>query len=162
MSRLGRGRRCSTTHICFSSTSVSGPSGGWADGSLACRYCCKSPKLTGANFLAVKKSARRPPIYVASITLPRSPVSLLSGDDCRIGSRPRYRGNPASRDSAQRRGGPPHLYTEIASTAKRIFDCQCKKTFATKSAMSGTHAVQKTASLFDQLAGIAAYSNRRK
>src|SRR3984893_10431486 len=45
------------------------------------RYCCKNPKLPGANFLAVKKSDRRPPIDVASITLPRSPVSLSSGDE---------------------------------------------------------------------------------
>jgi hypothetical protein len=29
------------------------------------RYCCKSPKLPDANFLAVKKSDRRPPIAVA-------------------------------------------------------------------------------------------------
>src|ERR1700730_7967351 len=42
-----RGRRCSTTHICFSSTSVSGSSGRWADGSLACRYCCKSSPRPG-------------------------------------------------------------------------------------------------------------------
>jgi hypothetical protein len=46
-----------------------------------CRYCCKSPKLPGANFSAVKKSDPRPPIDVASITLPRSPVSLSSGDE---------------------------------------------------------------------------------
>jgi hypothetical protein len=45
------------------------------------RYCCKSPKLPGINFPAVKKSDLRPPIDVASITLPRSPVSLSSGDD---------------------------------------------------------------------------------
>ena len=45
------------------------------------RYCCKSPKLPGANFPAVKKSDRRPPIDVASITLPRSPASLSSGDE---------------------------------------------------------------------------------
>src|SRR6202022_1014236 len=44
------------------------------------RYCCKSPKLPGANFLAVKKSDRRPPIDVAPITLPRSPASLSSGN----------------------------------------------------------------------------------
>jgi hypothetical protein len=31
----------------------------------ACRYCCKSAKLPGANFSAVKKSDRRPPIDVA-------------------------------------------------------------------------------------------------
>src|SRR3984893_1459021 len=46
-----------------------------------CRYCCKSPKLPGANFLAVKKSDRRPSIDVASITLPRSPASLSSGNE---------------------------------------------------------------------------------
>jgi hypothetical protein len=34
------------------------------------RFCCKSPKLPGANFSAVKKSDRRPPVDVASITLP--------------------------------------------------------------------------------------------
>src|ERR1700730_7451814 len=49
--------------------------------SRSCRYCCKSPKLPGANFSAVKKSDPRPPIDVASITLPRSPVSLSSGDE---------------------------------------------------------------------------------
>jgi hypothetical protein len=48
------------------------------------RYCCKSPKLPGANFLAVKKSDRRPPIDVASITLPRSPVARF-GYRFRIG-----------------------------------------------------------------------------
>jgi hypothetical protein len=49
--------------------------------SAVCRYCCKSPKLPGANFLAVKKSDRRPRIDVASITLPRSPASLSSGNE---------------------------------------------------------------------------------
>ena len=49
--------------------------------SRSCRYCCKSPKLAGANFSAVKKSDRRPPVDVASITLPRSPASLSSGDE---------------------------------------------------------------------------------
>src|ERR1700738_4308956 len=47
----------------------------------SCRYCCKSPKLPGADFLAVKKSDRRPPIDVAPITLPRSPASLSSGNE---------------------------------------------------------------------------------
>src|SRR5262245_51954363 len=46
-----------------------------------CRYCCKSPKLPGANFPAVKKSDRRPPIDVASITLPGSPASFSSDDE---------------------------------------------------------------------------------
>src|SRR6266540_3619890 len=78
------------------------------------RYCCKSPKSTGDNFPAIRRSDRRPPICVVSITLPRSPVSLSSGDEV-----------------------PPHLYTKVASTARRIFDHQCKKTFATQ---SGTDA----------------------
>ena len=38
-------------------------------------------QIAGANFLAVKKSDRRPPVDVASITLPRSPASLSSGDE---------------------------------------------------------------------------------
>src|SRR5262245_13655121 len=46
-----------------------------------CRYCCKSPKLPGANFPAVKKSDRRPPIDVASITLPGSPASFSSDNE---------------------------------------------------------------------------------
>src|SRR6478736_655715 len=32
--------------------------------------------------------------------------------------------------------GPPHIYTKGACTAKRNFDHECKKTFATKSATS--------------------------
>jgi hypothetical protein len=49
--------------------------------SFECRYCCKSPKLSGDNSPATRRSDRRPPICVASITLPRSPVSLSSGDE---------------------------------------------------------------------------------
>src|SRR5262245_37964660 len=49
--------------------------------SLVGRYCCKSPKLPGANFPAVKKSDRRPPIDVASITLLGSPASFSSDDE---------------------------------------------------------------------------------
>src|SRR5262245_30212471 len=45
------------------------------------RYCCKSPKLPGANFPPVKKTERRPPIDVASITLPGSPASFSSDDE---------------------------------------------------------------------------------
>jgi hypothetical protein len=74
------------------------------------RYCCKSPKLPGDNFPAIRRYDRRQPICVASITLPRSPVSLSSSDD------------------------PPHLFTKVASTARRIFSHQSKKTFATQSA----------------------------
>src|SRR5262245_63171216 len=46
-----------------------------------CRNFFKSPKLPGDNFPAVRRFDRRPPIYVVSITLPRSPVSLSSGDE---------------------------------------------------------------------------------
>src|SRR5262245_10699184 len=49
--------------------------------SQKCRYCCKSPKLPGANFPAVKKSDQRPPIDGASITLPGSPASFSSDDE---------------------------------------------------------------------------------
>src|SRR5262249_17979510 len=45
------------------------------------RYCCKSPKLPGDNFPAIRRSDRRPPICAVSITLPRSLVSLSSGDE---------------------------------------------------------------------------------
>src|SRR5205085_11652611 len=43
--------------------------------------CCKSPKLPGDDFLAVRRSDRLPPTCVISITLSRSPVSLSSGDE---------------------------------------------------------------------------------
>src|SRR5215467_6561408 len=46
-----------------------------------CRYCCKSRKLPGDNFPAESRYVRRPPIFVASVPLPRSPVSLWSGDE---------------------------------------------------------------------------------
>src|SRR5499425_465842 len=45
------------------------------------RLCCKSPKLPGDDFLTVRRSDRRTPVCAASITLPRSPVSLSSGDE---------------------------------------------------------------------------------
>src|SRR6516164_3063617 len=81
--------------------------------SAAGRYCCKSRKSSGDNFPAKGRRDRRPSISVLSIALPRSPVSLPSGDEV-----------------------PPHLYTEVASTAQRIFDQRCKKAFATISATS--------------------------
>jgi hypothetical protein len=37
----------------------------------------------------------------------------------------------------ERRRGPPHLYTKTAPIAFRIFEPQCKTTFATVSAKSG-------------------------
>src|SRR5262249_35131753 len=59
-------KRTNSTHLCMSAL---------------CRLCCKSPKLHGDKFPAVRRSDRRPPICVVSITLPRSPVSLSSGDE---------------------------------------------------------------------------------
>src|SRR5437016_9595115 len=45
------------------------------------RLCCKSPKLPGDKFPATRRTNRRPAICVASITLPKSPVSSSSGDE---------------------------------------------------------------------------------
>jgi len=45
----------------------------------------------------------------------------------------------------------PHIYTKIAPTAKRIFDHQCKKTFATISAISGLMRCSKLRLLVDHL-----------
>src|ERR1700738_139799 len=41
----------------------------------------KVPNCPAANFSAVKKSDRRPPVDVTSITFPRSPASFPSGDE---------------------------------------------------------------------------------
>jgi len=91
LAALGRSSQGSSLSSCWlfsSSTSLACPlclkSGQTADSvrmSALCRYCCKSPKLPGDNFPALGRSDRRPPIYVVSITLPRSPVSLSSGDE---------------------------------------------------------------------------------
>ena len=45
-----------------------------------------------------------------------------------------------------RRWGPSHLYTKTAPVARRIFDHQCKTTFATQSATNGLVRCGKTAS----------------
>src|SRR6266540_4768946 len=85
------------------------------------RLCCKSTKLPGDKILAIRRTNRRPPIYAASVTLPSSPARSSSGNEV-----------------------PSHLYTKVASTARRIFGHQCKKTFATISARSGhtkTHII---------------------
>src|SRR2546421_8500569 len=49
--------------------------------SCSCRYCCKSPKLPGDNFPAIRRSDRRLPICVPSSRHRGSPVSLSSGDE---------------------------------------------------------------------------------
>src|SRR5262245_45907358 len=76
-----------------------------------CRYCCKSPKLPAANFPAVKKSDRRPPIDVASITLPGSPASFSSDNEV------------------------PHIFTWKSPVQPKEILIAGKKTFATKSAL---------------------------
>ena len=73
-------------HYCAAGTTVRLPSDtlrecGHSRWAALCRYCCKSPKLLGDNFLAIRRSDPRPPIFTVSITLPRSPVSLSSGDE---------------------------------------------------------------------------------
>src|SRR5215831_3419717 len=45
------------------------------------RYCCKSRKSPSDNFPAARQSDRRPSIFVVSIALPRSTVSLPAGDE---------------------------------------------------------------------------------
>jgi hypothetical protein len=49
--------------------------------SAKCRYCCKSPKLAGGNFLARRRSKSRLLIDMASDSLPKSPVSSSPGDE---------------------------------------------------------------------------------
>src|SRR5215510_8942597 len=49
--------------------------------SALCRYCCKSPKLSGDNFPAIRRSDRRAAIFIASVALARSLTSLSSGDE---------------------------------------------------------------------------------
>src|SRR5262245_24507652 len=44
-------------------------------------FCCKSPKLSGDNFPAIRRSNPRAPIFVASAALARSLTSLSSGDE---------------------------------------------------------------------------------
>src|SRR5262252_3609523 len=44
-----------------------------------------------------------------------------------------------------RRGGPPHSYTKTEPTTRRIFDHQCKTTFATISAISRICSATETA-----------------
>src|SRR5262249_28571150 len=49
--------------------------------SRSCRFCCKSPQLSGDNFLAIRRSDRRAAIFIASVALARSLTSLSSGDE---------------------------------------------------------------------------------
>jgi hypothetical protein len=52
-----------------------------------------------------------------------------------------------------RRWGPSHLYTKTAPGARRIFDHQCKTTFATQSANRRQSAAQQNCVLFNHLVG---------
>jgi len=42
--------------------------------------CCKSRKLQGDEFFAKTRNRKQSPIRIASLALPRSPVSLTWGD----------------------------------------------------------------------------------
>ena len=81
------------------------------------RLCCKSRKLQGSEFFAKTRNGKQSTIRIISIALPKSPVSFARGDEV------------------------PHIFTRIyakaAPAARRIFDHQCKTTFATQSANSG-------------------------
>ena len=101
------------------------------------RYCCKSPKLTGDNFPARKRSKSRSLIDVVSISLPKSPVSLSLGDEV------------------------PHMFTRKAhlrlgkisiSSAKRLL--QQYLPLATKI------VTQQIAALFDHLIGSEQHRRR--
>src|SRR5215468_12136649 len=45
------------------------------------RLCCKSRKLQGHEFFAKTLTEKKSPIRIASIALPKSPVSLARGDE---------------------------------------------------------------------------------
>ena len=79
-------------------------------GSAIARFCCKSPKTSGDNFLARRRSKSRSLIDMASDSLPKSPVSSSPCDEV-----------------------PSHIYQKVASTARKIFIPRCKRTSATKS-----------------------------
>jgi hypothetical protein len=68
------------------------------------RLCCKSLKTPGDKSPARRRNKPRSLIDVASGSLPKSPVSLSPGD-----------------------GGPPHVYSKVASTARKICDRRCKR-----------------------------------
>src|SRR3954447_10373022 len=78
------------------------------------RLCCKSLKTPGDKFPARSRNKPRSLIDVASGSLPKSPVNLSPCDEV------------------------PHMFTaKAASTARKICDQRCKKTFTTQSAQSG-------------------------
>ncbi len=114
-------RRCADppAHVAMTMQSLLSPAADmpphwlWA---AMCRLCCKSLKTPGDKFPARRQNKPRSLIDVASGRLPKSPVSLSPGDEV------------------------PHMYSKGACTARRIFDHQCKKTFATLSAKTGLSA----------------------
>jgi hypothetical protein len=83
MSALGQSRpRRSKPHArACPLRAESGQNSGRLRRSALCRLCCKSPKLPGDKFPATRRTNRRPAICVASIALPKSPVSSSSGDE---------------------------------------------------------------------------------
>src|SRR5678815_5362816 len=49
--------------------------------SVQCRFCCKSRKLQGRDFLAKTRNGKQSTIRIISIALPKSPVSFARGDE---------------------------------------------------------------------------------
>jgi hypothetical protein len=81
MAEMGQNEPCHALRRHGRSTSISGHAGPAVGTSGSGRYCCKSRKSPGDNFPAKGRHNRRPSISVLSIALPRSPVSLPSGDE---------------------------------------------------------------------------------
>src|SRR6476659_1719313 len=100
--------------------------------SVECRLCCKSLKTPGDKFPVRSRNKPRSLIDVASGSLPKSPVSLSPGDEV------------------------PHMFTRKPRLQLEKFcDQRCKKTFATKSAISG-HDVLAAMFVFVLLRSMAA------
>src|SRR6516225_3033023 len=97
--------------------------------SALCRYCCKSPKLPGANFLAVKKIRPTTGDSCALIAVPRSSASLSSGDEV------------------------PHIFTPKSRLKPGKFLIASAKDFCNNICHEPTYAVQQIWSLFEHLVG---------
>src|SRR5262245_21175132 len=97
--------------------------------SASLRYCCKSPKLPGANFPAVKTP---------------------TNDRRSMWPQSRCRGR--QRVFLRTMRSPTYLHGSRLYSQKK-FDCECKKTFATKSARKRHMHCSKTHRIFDHRVG---------
>src|SRR5262245_47314567 len=74
-------RRTRNEYIESAGAPKSGHPTGHRRTSASCRYCCKSRKLQGHEFFAKTSTEKQSPIRIASIALPKPPVSLARGDE---------------------------------------------------------------------------------